>query len=169
MRFSTERAMWTEPLQQQGQATVEAAFLLPVLFVVVALLVQPAIVLYDRCVMEAAAAETCRLASTYTSHKKAVEAFAQRRLAAVPQLDVFHSGGCPWQVDIEGGECATEAKVTITGHLKMLPLVGVSASTLTHAAGDGCAVLSVTITSSQHPSWIENVDGSPAEWIGAWK
>ena len=39
---------------ESGQATVEAAFLLPVLFVGLLLLMQPGILLYDRLVMQAA-------------------------------------------------------------------------------------------------------------------
>ncbi len=46
--------------REDGQATVEAAFALPVLFLLVLLLVQPGIVLYDRMVMASAAAEGCR-------------------------------------------------------------------------------------------------------------
>lgn len=49
---------------ESGQSTVEAAVLLPVLFVVFGLLLQPAILLYNRCIMNAAAAEGCRLVAT---------------------------------------------------------------------------------------------------------
>ena len=49
---------------ESGQATVEAAFLLPVLFVGLLLLMQPGILLYDRLVMQAAASEGCRLLAT---------------------------------------------------------------------------------------------------------
>ena len=38
---------------ERGQATVEAAFLIPVLFTVLLLSVQPGMVLYDRMVMRA--------------------------------------------------------------------------------------------------------------------
>ena len=41
---------------ERGQATVEAAFAVPVLMVLVLMLVQPGIILYDRIVMEGAAA-----------------------------------------------------------------------------------------------------------------
>ena len=42
---------------ERGQATVEAAFLIPVLFTVLLLSVQPGMVLYDRMVMRAAASD----------------------------------------------------------------------------------------------------------------
>ena len=47
-----------------GQATVEAAFALPIALLLVLLLVQPGILLYDRIVMQGAAAEACRLLAT---------------------------------------------------------------------------------------------------------
>ncbi len=49
---------------ERGQATVEAAFAVPVLMVLVLVLVQPGIILYDRIVMEGAAAAGCRLLAT---------------------------------------------------------------------------------------------------------
>ena len=52
--------------QESGQATVEAAFLIPVLLVALLLLMQPGILLYDRLVMNAAASEACRLLATKT-------------------------------------------------------------------------------------------------------
>ncbi len=51
---------------EAGQATVEAAFLVPVLFIVLLLLLQPGILLYDRIVMQGAAAQGCRLLATST-------------------------------------------------------------------------------------------------------
>ena len=56
---------------ESGQATVEAAFLLPVLFVGLLLLMQPGILLYDRLVMQAAASEGCRLLATKTTRARA--------------------------------------------------------------------------------------------------
>ena len=49
-----------------GQATVEAAFLIPVIFIVMMVLLQPGIILYDRMVMNHAAAEACRMLATST-------------------------------------------------------------------------------------------------------
>ena len=46
------------PMGEEGPASVEAAVLLPVLVLVVALLVQPACLLYTRAVMSGAAAQT---------------------------------------------------------------------------------------------------------------
>ena len=51
-------------LRERGQATVEAAFGIPIVFLLVLLLAQPGIVLYDRMVMASAASEACRLLAT---------------------------------------------------------------------------------------------------------
>ena len=73
---------------ESGQATVEAAFLLPVLFVGLLLLMQPGILLYDRLVMQAAASEGCRLLATKTAAAgdmaESCEAFVRHRLGAIP-------------------------------------------------------------------------------------
>ena len=86
--------------QESGQATVEAAFLIPVLLVALLLLMQPGILLYDRLVMNAAASEACRLLATKTDAAgdmaESCEAFVRRRLGAVPPVSCFHvhEGGC---------------------------------------------------------------------------
>ena len=46
-------------VSEQGQATVEAAFLIPILALVLAILVQPTIILYDRMGMPAPADPSC--------------------------------------------------------------------------------------------------------------
>ena len=52
--------------RDDGQATVESAFLIPVLFTALLLLVQPGMVLYDRMVMAAAATDACRVLAVKT-------------------------------------------------------------------------------------------------------
>ena len=88
------------PMGEEGQASVEVAVLIPVLFLVVALLVQPACLLYTRAVMSGAAAQGARLAASNPSSDEAV-AFVRRRLKAVPEVSVFHAGG--EGVDQRGG------------------------------------------------------------------
>ena len=98
--------------EEAGQATVEAAFALPIALALVILLVQPGILLYDRIVMQQAAAETCRLLATTPEGDPSgvCRAFALRRLGAVPEQDCFHvhQGGCTWEVELEGGESLVE-------------------------------------------------------------
>ncbi|WP_276915433.1 TadE/TadG family type IV pilus assembly protein [Parvibacter caecicola] len=110
---------------RSGQATVEAALAIPVAFLLLLLLVQPAIVLYDRTVMENAALETCRLLCTSDAGASVAEDFARRRLSAVPEAEVFHKheGGCSWEITLSGGAGSAEARVKIATRLKPLPLL----------------------------------------------
>ena len=88
---------------EEGQATVEAAVLVPTVMVVLALLLQPAMLLYTRSVMSGAAAEGARLATTATYDEVAslVDSYVRRRLRAVPDVACFHDGGADaWDVSI---------------------------------------------------------------------
>lgn len=154
-------------VDERGQSTVEAAFALPILFVLFGLLLQPAVLLYDRCVMQSAAAETCRLAAMDSCSDEAVRAFALRRLEALPRLDLFHADSCAWQVEVGVG--SGSSTVCLEGHLKVLPLLGITASSMTEEAGDGCALMRCESTSALRPSWLGSEAGGPSEWIGQWE
>lgn len=153
---------------EEGQTTVEAAFLIPVLCFAIALLIQPALLLYDRCVMEAAASETCRLAATATCGDEAVEGFARRRLLSLPKLSLFHNEGCDWEIELESGGGGSPTRVSIKNHVKVLPLLGFTASTISTPAGDGCALLEAEAVSTVLPLWLGAESGTVEEWIGRW-
>lgn len=70
-----------------GQSTVEGAFLIPVILLMMMLLIQPGILLYNRVVMQSAASEGCRLISMRPSGDSpdAYEGYVIRRLGSVPQ------------------------------------------------------------------------------------
>lgn len=166
MRMSDER----------GQGTVEAALVIPVLFLLLLLLLQPGIVLYDRMVMRGAAAEACRLLATgsgeYGGAGSSCEAFIRHRLAAVPQHDCFHvhSGGCSWVIESTGGEDSGAVTVRIVNELKPLPIVDFGATLLGALNGSGNLEIEESVTMPTQPSWV---DGAPAGrgvsgWIGAW-
>lgn len=146
-----------------GQSSVEAAFLIPALLTVVALLVQPGCLLYTRAAMSAAAAESARLALTAES-ASAVEEFARRRLKAVPEVSVFHVGGADdWEVVVSGAG-SSSPKVQITGHARPLPLMAAVAGALLGSDGEG-VVLSVDAEVNLRADWV---DGSYAEWVSMW-
>ena len=109
------RRMGARARDARGQSTVEAAVALPVVFLLVLLLVQPGIVLYDRMVMAGAAAEGCRLLATSDGDAATCEEYVRRRLGAIPPFDVFHvhDSGCTWEVRCEGGGAADVARVTV--------------------------------------------------------
>lgn len=151
--------------EESGQASVEAALLLPVLMVCLALLVQPMCLLYTRCVMQSAAAEGCRLLATATGNTDdaACEQYVRRRLSAVPQADVFLTGD--WQVEFQGNAESDEVGVQIVGHARPLPLVGVVASLLGPADQAGNVELKVSVTRCSRPGWVE---GGYSDWTSIW-
>lgn len=159
-----------------GQSTVEAAFLIPVLFLLLLLLMQPGIVLYDRMVMHGAAAEACRLAATKTDAAGASgEAYRNailRRLGSVPQEEHFHvheDGSCSWTVEIVGNEHTEVASVRIANKLKPLPLVDAGATLLGLTDEDGCLEVSMLVEAKTQPEWVvESEQGlDPRSWVRA--
>lgn len=120
-----------------GQATVEAALVLPVLFLVILLLVQPAIVLYVRGVMSAAAHETCRLIATAPAGVRsgAFEGFTRRRLGSIPPIPLFHEHDpCSYVIDLSGDESSGIVTVRIENTMRPLPLIG---TVWSHISGGG--------------------------------
>lgn len=157
---------------ESGQATVEAAFLIPVLLGGMLLLLQPGIVLYDRIVMEAAAAEGCRVLATWNaaSGGDTVEEFVRRRLSAVPEQENFHmhDDGCSWRITCEGDESSEVVSVTIENDLRALPLVDFACRAF--GAQDGVLTVRVEASSRTQPSWVSRSELglSPSAWVGAW-
>lgn len=152
-------------LSRSGQSTVEAALLIPVTLTVVALLVQPACVLYTRSVMSATAHELARVVSTSRGSADEVRAYALRRLAAVPEVPLFHEGGPDaWEVVAEGPDDAGHVSVSVEGRVRPLPILGAIVSALGTAEG-GTVVVRVEVSCDLRASWI---GGSYDEWVGIW-
>lgn len=159
---------------ERGQATVEAAYLVPAVFLCLLLLLQPGIILYDYAVMEAAAADGCRLLATKTdvagASRDACEAFVKRRLAAVPPQDQFHlhGGACSWEIDVEGDETSEYVQVTIKNKLKLLPLIDAGGTLLGIADASGAYPLEVTSRMRTQPQWAAQSEFglSPQSWVG---
>lgn len=155
-----------------GQGAVEAAVVIPVLFVLMLLLVQPGIVLYDRLVMGNAAAEGCRLLSTATGSSGAYEAFVRHRLASVPQHDCFHvhHGTCSWRIDLIGDESSSTVTVRIANELRPLPLFDMGSKLLGLTNADGNLVIEESATMPTQPGWVASSPSGddPSGWIGAW-
>lgn len=153
------------PWSQRGQASVEAALLLPTTLLLLALLMQPACLLYTRCVMEGVAVEVARLAATAREGFD-VRPFALRRLAAVPEVSVFHVGGQQdWEVSTEGPDERGLVKVLLSGHARPLPLLGGICGLLGESDEKGL-VLEARVTASTRPDWLE---GSYGDWVGMWR
>ncbi len=154
----------------EGQATVEAALLLPVLMVLMAMLVQPACLLYTRCVMQSAAAEACRLVATSTRSESGVpaaqRAFVLRRLAAVPNSPIFHEGGEQgWDIELQGSTEGHEAFARIATTVHPLPFVGALAGLVGQAGASGSVRLEVSVSRTTRPEWLE---GGYDDWVSIW-
>ena len=155
---------------QRGQATVEAAFLMPVILLAMLLLAQPAIILYDRAVMEAAAAEGCRMLETLApGDEDAARAAVERRLDAIPDAPIFHSGG--WTIELSGGEGREYASVRIEHALEPLPLMGAGMGLLGLTGPGGLFTHDAFRQTEVVDAWVvESCLGADAEaWIGRWE
>jgi hypothetical protein len=149
--------------------------MIPVFFLLILLLTQPAILLYNRMVMENAAAEGCRLLATrtdvaaYSADK--YEGYVKRRLASIPPVDIFHAhvGSQTWEIELSGSEASGEVSVRITNRLKPLPLLDKGASLLRLTDGQGYLTQTVEVTSPTQAAWVwENAEGGPADWAAQW-
>lgn len=167
---------WSRLRSERGQATVEAAFALPVLFLLALLLLQPGIILYDRMVMEAAAAEGCRLLATRSDAMGDAEGLCEeyvlRRLGSIPPAECFHvhRGGCTWQVDMTGDERSDRVSVAVSTKVRLLPLLDGGLSLLGLADDGGCVGVSVERSMPTQPAWAVQAQAGrePARWMGEW-
>jgi Flp pilus assembly protein TadG len=168
-------------LGSKGQATVEAAYMIPLLFALTLLLLQPGICLYSRMVMGSAAAEGCRLLATKTQQGEhsgdKYEGYINRRLAAIPPIDLFHvssgggnSGGSgTWEITTEGDENSSHVSVKISNRLSPLPLLGLPAALLGLCDEDGYIKQVVEVSMPTQPSWVwENNGDGPEGWVTQW-
>ncbi len=162
---------------KRGQATVEAAFLIPILFVLLLLLIQPGIVLYDRMVMQAAAAEGCRLLATQPAQgglsEERIEALITRRLGSIPPQDLFHchEGGCSWRIEVRGGETSETTEVVIGNRIEPLPVMDVGASLAGILDADGRYSFEVSCSAPTQPQWVSQSSTGidPQAWVEQWR
>lgn len=162
---STQTARSTYPCIDLGgeaaQSTVEAALLLPAFMLVMLMALQPACLLYTRSIMEGAAAQVARIASTFEGEPAALEAFALRRLSAVPDVSIFHAGGPEaWEVDVDAG--AGGVRVSISGRARPLPLLGALCGAFGESDGQGGVLLRAEVARGSRPGWVE---GGYDDWV----
>ena len=167
------RAWPKKKLGCAGQATLEAAYLIPIIFLLLLLLVQPGILLYDLMVMQAAAGEGCRLLVTRTdvlgTSEEACEAYVKRRLGAIPPHDQFHmhSGGCTWDIEVSGDESSEHVEVIIRNKVKLLPLFDAGGTLLGLTDASGAVPLEVSVRTPTQPAWAgQGEEGlNPEGWV----
>lgn len=158
---------------EQGQATIEAAFALPVLMLLMLLLLQPGFILYDRIVMCGAAAEGCRLLATSPSGSSNIcDDYIRRRLSAIPEVDIFHvhKSGCTWDITLTGNEMADSVKVSIATEVKPMPFLDIGASLLGLTNSQGNLVVKVESEMQTQPDWVRSSTSgqAPSDWIKSW-
>lgn len=164
-------------LGSRGQATLEAAFLIPVILVCLLLVIQPGILLYDRMVMESAAAEGCRMLATRTTSQQAddiqYENFIRHRLGSIPEHESFHlhDSVCSWDIKLNGSETTSTVSVTITNKLHLLPLFDFGAQVAGLLDESGAFPLSVTVEMPTQPDWVTNqvLGMNPRGWVDQWE
>lgn len=143
--------------------------LLPAFLTLLLLALQPVCILYTRAVMESAAAEAARLMVTAELEgEDAYRAFVERRLAAVPNVSIFHAGGPrAWKVEFaRAEETGGAVSASITGSVRPLPVIGAFARAMGRVDGEGAIELEVEASYEGRPSWLE---GGYDDWIGQWE
>ncbi|MCL2632712.1 MAG: pilus assembly protein, partial [Coriobacteriia bacterium] len=135
----------------------------------------PTILLYNRMVMENAAAEACRLLATKTSFgnhsNDKYHGYILRRLASIPPIDIFHvsTGETGWTIEFTGDENSGTVSVTITNRVRPLPIIGWGAELL-GMLEDGLLVQTVEVTMPTQPAWAQDAEvGSPGSWTEQWE
>lgn len=154
--------------EEAAQSTLEAALLLPAFLTLLLLSLQPLCVLYTRSIMEVAAGETTRLMATAESTpEESCKAFALRRLSAVPDISIFHTGGSrAWDIEVSGAkEGEGSVTVSITGSVTPLPVLGAFVGALGKANGDGDIEIAVEVAYAARPEWLK---GSYESWVKRW-
>lgn len=163
-----------EKRQACGQATVEGAFLIPLILLLLMMLIQPGILLYNRMVMQSAAAEGCRLLATRPVDSYGSEAafkeYVLRHLGSIPQQDNFHihESGCSWVVELKGDETHERVGVSIENRVKLLPFFDFGASALGLTGSDGYLPQKVEVAQQVKSDWVLNNDLGlvPDSWVG---
>lgn len=159
----------------RGQSSIEAAFMLPILFLLLLLLIQPGIWLYDRMVMGAAATEACRLLCTLSVQEVGegyCEDYIRRRLGSLPPHECFHrhEPECSWKIELSGNESSEEVSVRIGNELMPLPILGFGAKVLGITNAQGNLEISVEARAFTQPDWARtgSMGVSPSQWPGLW-
>ena len=153
-----------------GQSTIEAAFLIPVIFVCLLVLIQPAILLVNKLVMEAAAYEGCRYALTCVETGEegdGVKSFVERRLRIFPRTRVIHCP--PWDIEVTRDYVEHEATVRISHVLEPLPLIGSEVLLWSDGYVDGLYHQEVKVTRKLRGDWMSGRAEDPSVWVERWE
>ena len=117
--------------------------------------------------MESAAAETARLMTTTTvEDDDDLKEFTRRRLAAVPNVSIFHAGGpLSWDIELGRAGAGGTSSVSVAGEVKPLPVIGAFVQAMGSVGEGGYVELKVDVSYRSRPEWLE---GDYDSWIAAW-
>lgn len=140
---------------EEGQSTVEAAIMIPVIFLLLLLLIQPSLILYDLIIMKSAASDTCRVLATCNENEKykVCDAYLRRRLSAIPQQNNFHKHDdkCSYDFELKGCQSSQTCSVTIKNKLEALPLIAFLSDIFGILNSEKCFEISATSELSTKP------------------
>lgn len=92
--------------------------------------------------------------------------FTRRRLAAVPNVSIFHAGGpLSWDIELSRADAGGVSSVSVSGEVKPLPVIGAFAQAMGGTAEGGYVELKVDVSYQSRPEWLE---GDYDSWIAAW-
>lgn len=144
---------------ERAQATIEAAFVLPVALLCIGLSVQPIVYMYTKSIVQEAAYDGVRFASSESDDKK-TERYVLRRLQAIPTLEIFHLVDMnDWNIELTRTSSAVELR--ISGHIKPIPIIG-TPSTLVLPHDEKGLVVQSQARIFDRPSWRE---GGYDDWV----
>lgn len=151
---------------ERGQSTVEAAFVIPVVFATLLVLLQPALLLYGRIIMEHAAAEGCRY--MLTVDPEGAGAYVEGHLRALPDADILHAS--EWSVSADyDGERGTST-VRIEHGVRPLPVIGALMGGVGMTDGDGLYCQTAVCEMRMRGEWLSSDGGvGPSEWVARWE
>ena len=154
--------------KQRGQATVEAAFIIPVAFIVLLALIQPGVILYDKMIMNAASAHMMRIATTLNpdDYQEAIDV-GKHYLKAIPDTPIFHDG--EWVISLEGNESEGCTSVEIIHKIQLFPLVAQAGNALGVVQGDIYEMKSQATLCRQQWLIENNLGLEPSAWIKRWE
>ena len=109
-------------------------------------------------------AEAARaIATDYDGDLSDCRSYVLRRLEAVPDAPLFHSGGASdWSISLSRG--GRGVNVEVVGHVRPLPLLGVALAAFSESDGKGI-VLRESLREEVLPSWIR---GTYGDWQRLW-
>lgn len=148
-----------------GQASVEAALLIPVLLALCLLLLQPVCLLYTRQIMEATAAQAVRIGVT-AADEDDIQTYCLRKLKAVPNLDIFHvKAQDDWEIAYTKDEELGTVEISIKGHATPIPLLSLLTTQVLNSDDKGL-ILEVNVCEEIYPNWAE---GDYELWCDSWE